>query len=71
MIDNVFAPQFGYVPEARRQAELQPHHCQARVTERDRKFRPEIARRRQRSRQEREQRDEDEDQIKDEPNGSM
>jgi hypothetical protein len=35
VIDDVFAPWLGDVSEARRQAELQTHHRQARVTNRD------------------------------------
>ncbi len=47
VIDDVFTPWLGDVPEARREAELQTHHRQARVTDRDRERPPEIARRRQ------------------------
>ena len=69
VIDDVLAPRLGDVAEARREAELQAHHRQAGIAERDRELRPEIARRRQRPRQEREQRGEDEEQINDDPNG--
>ena len=69
MIDDVFAPRFGDVPEARGEAELQAHHRQAGVADRDRELGPEIARGRQRSRQEREQRRENEEQINEDPNG--
>jgi hypothetical protein len=69
MVYDVLAPRLGHVPEACRQAELQAHHRQSGIADRDRELRPKIARRRQCSCQEREQRGEDEEQIQDDPNG--
>ena len=65
VVDDILAPRLGDVAEARRETELQAHHRQARVADRDRELGPEIARRRQRRRQEREQRGENEEQIDD------
>ena len=69
MVDDVFAPRLGDVAKARREAELQPHHRKAGITERDRELRPEIARRGMRACQEREQGSENEQQIDEDPNG--
>ena len=68
VIDDVLAPRFGDMSEPRRESELQTHHRQASVANRDREFGPEIAGRRQRTCQESEQRGENEEQIKDDPN---
>jgi hypothetical protein len=69
MVDDVLAPRFGDVAEACREAELQAHHSEARIADRDRELRPEIASRRQRYRQERKQRGEDEEKIDADPDG--
>ena len=49
VIDDVLAPRLGDVAEARREAELQAHHRQAGVADRDRELGPESARRRMRA----------------------
>ena len=68
VIDDVLAPRGGDVTEARGEPELQAHHRQAGIADRDRKLRPEIARGRQRPQKKREQRGEDEEQVNDDPN---
>src|SRR6516165_6258993 len=68
VIHDVLAPRLSDKPEACRKAELQAHHRQAAVTDRNRKLRPEVARRRMRAQQKREQGGENEDQIYDDPN---
>jgi hypothetical protein len=71
VIDDVFTPWLSDVSEARRQAELQTHHRQARVTSRDGELPPEIAgRRRESPYQEREQGRENEEQVNEEPKGA-
>ena len=67
VIDDVLAPRLSDKPEACREAELQAHHCQAAVTDRNRELRPEVARGRMRAEQEREQGGENKDQICDDP----
>ncbi len=69
MVDDILAPWIGDVPEACSEADLQAHHREAGIADRDREFRPEVARRRTRPCQEREQRGEDEEQIKSDLNG--
>src|SRR3984957_1246409 len=71
VINDVFAAWLRNVSEARREAELQTHHRQARVSDRDGELPPEIARRwREGSCQQREQRGEDEQKVNEEPNGA-
>ena len=60
MVNDVFAPRLGDVPEARGETELQAHHSKAGVAEGDGELRPETAGRRMRTCQEREQRSENE-----------
>ena len=69
MVNDVFAPRLGDVPEARGETELQAHHRKAGIAEGDRELRPEIARRRMRACQEREQGSENEQQVDEDPNG--
>ena len=69
MVNDVFAPRLGDVPEARGETELQTHHRKAGVAEGDRELRPEITRWRMRACQEREQGSENEQQVDEDPNG--
>ena len=69
VINDVFAPWLGDVPEARGETELQTHHRQARVADCDGELPPEIARRRERPRQQREQRGKNEEQVNGDPEG--
>src|SRR5271168_4131550 len=71
VIDDIFAPWLGYVTETRREADLQAHHRQARVAERDRELGPEVARGRPRPGQQREQRGEDEQKINRNPDRTV
>src|ERR1700722_5516033 len=64
VIDDVFAPWLGDESEAGSEAELETHHRQARVADRDGELPPEIARRRrERPCQQREQWGENEEQV--------
>src|SRR6202011_3709603 len=69
MVNHVFAPRLGGVPEARGETELQAHHRKAGVAEGNRELCPEIARRRMRTSQERKQGSENEQQVDEDPNG--
>jgi hypothetical protein len=69
MVNDVFAPRLGDVPEARGETELQAHHRKAGVAEGNRELCPEIARRRMRTSLEREQGSENEQQVDEDPNG--
>src|ERR1700686_3853121 len=68
MVNDVFAPGLGDVPEARGETELQAHHRKAGVAEGDRELGPKVARRRMRACQEREQGSENEQQVDEDPN---
>ncbi len=68
VIDDILTPGLGDMAETCREAELQAHHRQTGVTDRDRELRPEIARWWQRTSQEREQWGENEEQIHKQPN---
>src|SRR4249919_2875845 len=69
MINDVFAPWLGDVPEARGKTELQAHHRKAGIAEGDRELCPEITRRRMRAGQQCEQGSENEQQVDENPNG--